>query len=291
MSFKAGMKHIPEVGEQLCCQKMGHGPPLVLLHGLLGGSFCWRFNLHPLSQHRTVYVLDFPGLGKHVAPHHLDCSMSAQADRLIALLEELGLESVDVIGPSWGGAIAIFLAARTQRVRSLVLVAPVNPWSEFGGGRIRFLKGAIGGTLLRFILPLSRPFHSIGVQRMYGDPQHVPPGTTEGYSSQILAPGRAQNVLSTLRSWDKDIAALTEAIPHVKARTLLIWGTRDGAVDLRSAQALKHAIPNGELALIEGAGHLPFEETPEAFNKLVLDFLEDHGTTARTNAEISGDRI
>src|SRR5579864_9293811 len=103
MSFKAGPNRIPEVEDKLCYQKMGQGPPLVLLHGLLGGSFCWRFNLKALSQRHTVYVLDFPGLGKHVAPHHLDCSMSAQADRLISLLKELELESVDVIGPSWGG--------------------------------------------------------------------------------------------------------------------------------------------------------------------------------------------
>jgi pimeloyl-ACP methyl ester carboxylesterase len=115
---------------------------------------------------------------------------------------------------------------------------------------------------------------------MYGDPRSVSQGTMEGYSSQIVQPGRAHNILSTLRHWDGDIAALREAIPQVKARTLLVWGTRDGAVDLRSAQALKQAIPNCELALIEGAGHLPFEETPEAFNKLVLDFLESAKTQA-----------
>jgi pimeloyl-ACP methyl ester carboxylesterase len=293
MSFKAGTKRIPKVGEQLCYKKMGNGPPLILLHGLLGGSFCWRFNLQALSQHHTVYILDFPGLGEHVAPRHLDCSMAAQADRLISLLEELGFESVDVIGPSWGGAIAIFLAARSHRVRSLVLAAPVNPWSEFGAGRIRLLRSGVGSAFLRLLLPLSRPVHSIGVQRMYGDSRRVPVGTIEGYSAQILRRGRTHNILSGLRCWESDIAALREAISQIKAQTLLVWGTRDGAVDLRSAQALKQAIPNCQLALIEGAGHLPFEETPETFNKLVLDFLESNGVakTAPENTEISDDGI
>ncbi|HWF04388.1 MAG TPA: alpha/beta hydrolase, partial [Candidatus Angelobacter sp.] len=59
-----------------------------------------------------------------------------------------------------------------------------------------------------------------------------------------------------------------------KARTLLVWGTRDGAVDVRSAESLLKALPGSKLEIIEGAGHLPFEETPEVFNRLVLEFLE-----------------
>jgi len=262
--------------EEICFQQIGHGPPLLLLHGLLGGSFCWRFNLQAFSRRHTVFALDFPGLGKHVASRQLDCSMDAQADRLVSLLEKLELPSVDVIAPSWGGAIAIFLAARSKLVRSLVLVAPVNPWSDFGSGRIQFLRGRVGGAMLHLMMPLSRPVHSIAMQRMYGDPLRVPEGTVEGYSSQILLPGRTHNVLSSLRCWDKDIAALRTAIPQVKARSLLVWGTRDGAVDIRSAEFLKQALQDCELAVIEGAGHLPFEETPETFNKLVLEFLERH---------------
>jgi pimeloyl-ACP methyl ester carboxylesterase len=74
--------------------------------------------------------------------------------------------------------------------------------------------------------------------------------------------------------WEKDLTALRAAIPRIKARTLLIWGTRDGAVDMKSSEPLKAALPGSKLEIIEGAGHLPFEETPEIFNRLVLEFLE-----------------
>jgi pimeloyl-ACP methyl ester carboxylesterase len=67
---------------------------------------------------------------------------------------------------------------------------------------------------------------------------------------------------------------LHAAVPKIKVRSLLIWGTRDAAVDVRSAENLKHALPHCQLALIEGAGHLPFEETPEEFNRLVLGFID-----------------
>ncbi len=266
-------------GQPLHYLRAGSGPPLLLLHGLLGGAFCWRLNLDDLSRQHTVLAVELPGLGGSYASRHLDCSMSAQAQRVLSLLAQLKLEEVDVVGSSWGGAIAMFIAAQGRRVRSLVLAAPVNPWSDFGMGRIRFFKGRIGGALLRMAWPLSRPVHRIAVERMYGDPRRVPAGTIEGYSALAMQPGKVHSVLSTLRGWENDVNALSNAIPRITVPSLLIWGTRDSAVDLRSAEQLRRALRGSELRLIEGAGHLPFEETPDEFNRLVLDFV------ARTRAE------
>jgi pimeloyl-ACP methyl ester carboxylesterase len=261
-------------GQPLHYLRAGSGPPLLLLHGLLGGAFCWRLNVDAISRRRTIFAVDLPGLGACDAPRHLDCSMTAQAQRVLFLLEQLKLENVDVVGSSWGGAIAMFVAAQSRRVRSMVLAAPVNPWSDFGAGRIRFLKGRVGGALLRIAWPVSRPVHRIAVERMYGDPRRVPTGTIEGYSSLAMRPGKVHSVLSTLRGWENDVNALSQAIPRITAPSLLIWGTRDSAVDLRSAERLRRALPASELTLIEGAGHLPFEEAPDQFNRLVLDFVE-----------------
>lgn len=128
--------------------------------------------------------------------------------------------------------------------------------------------------LLRVAWPVSRPLYRIALARMYGDPRRLPAGTVEGYRSQIMQPGRVNNILNTLRSWEKDVNALRAMIPRIRARSLLIWGTLDGAVDVRSAEPLRQALPDCQLALIEGAGHLPFEETPEEFNRLVLGFID-----------------
>jgi pimeloyl-ACP methyl ester carboxylesterase len=261
-------------GQPLHYLRAGSGSPLLLLHGLLGGAFCWRRNVDVLSHRRTIFAVDLPGLGACDAPRDLDCSMAAQAQRVLSLLEQLKLQNVDVVGSSWGGAIAMFIAAQSRCLRSLVLAAPVNPWSDFGAGRIRFLKGRLGAALLRIAWPVSRPLHGIAVERMYGDPRRVPAGTIEGYSSLAMRPGKVHSVLNTLRSWEDDVSALSKAIPRITVPSLLIWGTRDGAVDLRSAEHLRRALPASELRLIDGAGHLPFEETPDEFNRLVLDFVE-----------------
>src|ERR1700731_1459093 len=213
-------------GQQLHYLRVGTGSPLILLHGFLGGSFCWRMNMEMFSRQRTV------------------------------------------------GAIAMFLAAQSGTVRSMVLAAPVNPWSSLGAKRIRFLASLPGRALLRTAWPISRSLHRTALKRMYGDHRRVPEGTIEGYSSLAMRPGRVHNILSSLRGWEKDVGALRTAIPLIKARSLLIWGTRDAAVDPRSAGPLQRALPRCELALIEGAGHLTFEETPDEFNRLVLDFID-----------------
>jgi 4,5:9,10-diseco-3-hydroxy-5,9,17-trioxoandrosta-1(10),2-diene-4-oate hydrolase len=261
-------------GHKIHYSRLGTGRPLLLLHGLLGGSFCWRRNLEAFSQRHTVFAIDLPGHGESDAPGHLDCSMPAQTDRLSSFLERLNLQDVDVVGCSWGGAIGMFLAAQSARVRSLVLAAPVNPWSTLGSGRIRFLTGRTGTAFLRCVWPVSGPLYHTALARMYGDPSRLSAGTVEGYRSQLMRPGRLNNILSTLRSWEQDVNSLRAAIPGIKARSLLIWGTRDDAVDIRSAEALKRALPDCQLQVIQGAGHLPFEETPEEFNRLVLEFLD-----------------
>jgi len=261
-------------GEQIHYFRAGIGRPILLLHGLLGGSFAWRRNIPVLSQLHTVFAVDLPGHGENDARRDVDCSMPAQAHRVLSFIERLRLEDVDVMGCSWGGAVAMLLAAQTARVRSLALVAPVNPWSSLGTGRIRFLNSPVGAAFLGAVWPVSHPLYRIALERMYGDPRRLSAETISGYRSQIMRPGRVNNILNTLRSWEKDVDALRAAIPKINARSLLIWGTRDGAVDVLSAEPLSRALPRCELAMIEGAGHLPFEETPDEFNRLVLEFIE-----------------
>src|SRR5258708_34758544 len=135
-------------------QRAGSGPPLVLVHGLLGGSFCWRSNIAALSRQYTVLAVHLPGSGMSDAPPDTDCGMQVQVSRLSRFLRELQLHEISMMACSYGGAIALRLAAQENqtspgRIRALVLVAPPNPWSELGQKRIRFLSTASGGVLPR----------------------------------------------------------------------------------------------------------------------------------------------
>jgi len=252
----------------------GTGPPLLLIHGLFGGSFCWRFNIETLAFRNSVFAVDLPGLGLSDVPRGANCSMHAQARRLVQFLERNDLREVNIVGSSWGGAVATIVASMTERVAALVLAAPVNPWSRQGEERIRFFRGLTGGLVLRCGLRFSGRFHAPAVSAMYGDVSRIQSGTTEGYSQLVYRPGRARALHNILRNWETDVRSLTGVIARVKQPVMLIWGDRDRAVEPASAQRLQEALRQAELAVIPGAGHLPSEEVPEVFNRLVLDFFQ-----------------
>lgn len=260
-------------GQKMRYLQAGTGSPLLLIHGLLGGSFCWRLTMPELAQQYAVYAVDLPGTSQ-TGGRGIDCSMACQAERLAKFVHQMGWKDFALIGSSFGGAIAMLLASEAlESILSLILVSPVNPWSDFGQGRIRFLSSRFGGWFLRMTLPISHPGHGIALRRMYGDPRCIAEGTLEGYRASVLHRGRAANVLTALRNWQRDVEAVRTVIPKLDVPTLLIWGTEDGAVDPRSAEKLRQELPHAELEWIRGAGHLPVEERPEEFNQIALRFL------------------
>src|ERR1043166_6840326 len=120
-------------GTNVRYSRVGQGSALVLVHGLLGYSFSWRYAIPILAKKRVVYALDMPGSGFSDAPPALDARLSAAAHRLSRFLDTLGIKHCDLIGSSYGGATALRLATIVpQRIKTLILVSPANPWSMIG---------------------------------------------------------------------------------------------------------------------------------------------------------------
>ena len=125
-------------GARMRYLRAGSGPALILLHGLMGYSFSWRYAMPALAPYATVYALDMLGAGFSDRPRGIDHSMRGTALRVVRFAQNLGLSSFDLLGTSRGGAVAMAVAAecvsdRTNpQVRKLVLVCPVNPYSAHG---------------------------------------------------------------------------------------------------------------------------------------------------------------
>src|SRR5215475_2330759 len=71
----------------------GSGPPLLLIHGFLGYSFSWRFNVEALSQDFTVYAIDLPGCGFSERSDETDCSLTGDAERVLRFMQVVGIEN------------------------------------------------------------------------------------------------------------------------------------------------------------------------------------------------------
>ncbi len=274
-TFEVEDRFVVVDGVRVHCGVAGTGPALVLIHGLVGSVANWRRNVQELARDATVYAVDMTNMGQSDRVRGLDASMAATADRLAGLMAALGIARADVAGHSHGGAVAMMFAARhPERVRSLILFAPANPFCDLGHFLVRFYQTRTGRALARVVPFLPRRVHAISLRRMYGDPRRVMAGSLEGYTDGLRVPGTMQHILGIVSHWFEDMGVLRQELGRIAMiPTLLVWGDRDRAVGISSAGPLQAALRCSRLVVVPGAGHIPFEEMPEECNQAVHGWL------------------
>ncbi len=267
-------------GARMRYLRAGSGPALILLHGLLGYSFSWRYTMPALAPYATVYAPDMMGAGFSDRAAGIDHSMRGTAKLVLRFAARLGITSFDLLGTSHGGAVAMMAAAECLggkaglHLRRLVLVAPVNPYSAHGQRLAPFAGSNFGSILFRFgVFRMSFLYPMIHA-RLYYDRSRIPPGTLEGYMAPLAKPGLFDHALSIVRTWSQDLRELEATLPKLAGiPTLLMWGDKDPAVYASSAAPLAKYFPNSKLIVFPGIGHLPYEECPEEFNRALIEFL------------------
>lgn len=258
----------------------GTGRALILVHGLMGYSFSWRFTIPALAPYATIYAVDNLGAGFSVAPDAMDCSLRACAERLLHFVDAVGIADYDLLGTSHGGAVAMLAAAlsaerRDARLQRLILVAPVNPWSRHGRRLAPFIGGPIGSHLFRNTVAGWRSLDPLWLRRLFGDGSKIPPDSLEGYRRPVRENRAFQYGQQIVRTWLADLADLERILPTIQHYpTLLMWGTRDRAVSFRSAERLRQSFQDCRLISFPGVGHLPYEEVPDQFNQALIQFLK-----------------
>jgi pimeloyl-ACP methyl ester carboxylesterase len=277
-------------GARMRYLRAGSGPALILLHGLLGYSFSWRYAMPALAPHATVYAPDMLGAGFSDRPRGIDHSMRGTALRVLKFAENLGLTSFDLLGTSRGGEVAMCAAAMAVaaecpndgglRVRRLVLVAPVNPYSAHGRWLAAFAGSWLGAGAVRVVLETMPFLYPFCHGRMFGDRKKIPAGSLEGYTAPLQRPGLFDHGLSIVRTWGADLRELEELLPKLAGiPTLLMWGSKDPAVYVSSMEPLARHFANVQTVVFPGVGHLAYEECPEEFNRALLEFLTSEEVT------------
>jgi pimeloyl-ACP methyl ester carboxylesterase len=263
-------------GARMRYLREGDGHPLLLLHGLLGYSFSWRYVIPALAPYADVHAVDMLGVGFSDRPPNLDCCLRASAERLIRFLDAVGIASCDLVGTSHGGAVAMMAASLApHRIDRLILVAPANPWSSFGKHMAAFLSSPPIVWVFPWLAPFLEITHDYLLRRLYGDPLRIRPGTLAGYSAPLSQPGAFRTGLSIIRTWQEDLEELCHTLPRIShIPALILWGSLDNAVDPRSAETLCRQFEKCHLTMLPGVGHLPYEEAPEQFNEALIQFLQ-----------------
>ena len=163
--------YVDVLGARVHYLHAGNGRPMLLIHGLVGSSGNWWRNIDALASHASVYAIDQLNAGQSERIAGLDPSLEAAADRVAATMTALGLADADIAGHSHGGAVAMMLAARhPERVRSLILFAPANPYSTLSDFLVRFY-GSWFGYLVATTCSCRRK--TLVIQRLYASYCHL----------------------------------------------------------------------------------------------------------------------
>ena len=244
------------------CFVGGSGPPLLFLHGAMTAGI-WTAGIARLAEQFTVYLPDHPGFGPSPLPDWLR-SMDDMVFHYAELLDAAGLTApLPVVGASVGGWIAAELAAvHPERVRRLVLV----------GAAGLHLDAHPVPDLFRLppeqILPLA--FHDLGKAAAL-----LPAELTTDVIVGLMH-DRAALARLGWRTYLYD-PGLPRRLRRVRCPSLVVWGAEDGLIPPAHADEWARLLPDARVERVEACGHDPTIEQPEAFARLVLDFLSAEG--------------
>ncbi len=249
------------------------GPPVLLVHGWAVSAYLWRHNIAALAAGGfRVYAPDLPGHGLSDAPSGRGSyTVGAMTERVVLLLDALGVQRAQVVAQSMGGRIALELARRHgARVERLAFFGPVG-FGELPPARAfaPFLP-PISGALLSFLIP--RRLVKVIQRRVYGKLGWFTERDIDEYWAPTQFPDVVRAQFEMLREFDwapLDAAALSS----FRHPTLVVFGTCDSTVRPVHAERLVAAMPAGRLEWIEGGGHVLMEEVPDRVNAMLLEFL------------------
>jgi pimeloyl-ACP methyl ester carboxylesterase len=280
-----GHRHValPD-GTRLHVAEAGAGPPLVLVHGWPQHWWAWRRLLGPLAQEHRVICPDLRGLGWSDAPPGR-YEKEAWAADLVALLDALDLERVDLAGHDWGGLVALLAALRAPgRVRTVAAVSIVHPWTRAPAPRPRTLLP------LAYQLPLALPVAGEQLLRRLpvlvrelirrgSHPAHRwSDAELDAYADVLRDPARARASSAIYRTFLTREIGPAAGGRHREERLAMPALIATGAADPVVRPALiagldRHAGARAKEHVIERAGHFVPEERPEALLALLRAHL------------------
>jgi pimeloyl-ACP methyl ester carboxylesterase len=224
----------------------GDGPPLVHLHG--AGGLRLTPAHHLLCRKFRVLAFEMPGFG--AADNQRTQSMPELAATMAAAVEKLGIDRFNLMGTSFGGKTALWLAVQQpERVLALVLEAPaaIRPQNA--------------------VTPSGSPEEI--ARRLYAHPERMPPIPAR----DPVDAARILSLVRRLRGPNRD-TELEARLRDLATQTLVVFGTLDGVIPPDMGRIYKELMPNAHLVFVYDAGHAIAAERPEAFAEVVGDFLE-----------------
>lgn len=256
---------------------MGSGFPVVFVHGLGAWSYSWRNNLEATAKlGYRVIALDLKGFGLTQKPEPItdeDYSVADQARFLKRFLEALWIPKADIVGNSMGGSIALYFAATYPEATSRIVLVDPACYKQRFPFLLWMTKAPILGRVSEWFMGKSSA--KMVLKQVYADPKKVTDEMIEAYAMPLsLDGGKRAFRMAAKRLVPKDYERVIAAYKEIQAPALVVWGEKDRWISPKMGQRLSKDLPYAKLAILKDCGHMPMEECPEKFNKLLASFLK-----------------
>lgn len=237
------------------------GRPVVLVHGLGGRAEDWRnLESYMVRAGFRIYLPDLPGYGRSERPADFSYSIPDEADTVVGFFDALGLKQVDLGGWSMGGWIVQRVAIlHPERVRHLMLF-------DSAGLYVR------PDWDTRLFTPQS-PTDLEQLDRLL---MPSPPSVPGFVADDILRVSRnhAWVIRRALNSMMTGRDATDQRLPELKMPVLLLWGTEDHITPVSQGYTMNKLIPQSQLMVFPGCGHLAPTQCADKMGPVVVDFTE-----------------
>ncbi|MFJ2742386.1 alpha/beta fold hydrolase [Streptomyces sp. NPDC087440] len=245
------------------------GPPLLLIHGSGASGASWQPMLAALAAQHHVVRVDLPGSGQSPPPPTYD--VPAQADRVAAVLDGLGLRSLTVAGHSSGGYVATALAERRpDLVRALVLIS-TGPRPEALLAQPAIVRALTGPPFGPLVWAVRSPsMVRKGLAATLARPVQVPDEVVADLKHTTYRGFRRM-----LRGYDAYLAerGVPDRLAALDVPVRVVFGAADPRWEPASAH-LYDTVAHARVDLLAGVGHVPLWEAPEETARLLLEFAQ-----------------
>lgn len=253
--------------------------PLIFIHGLSGCWQNWLEQIPHFARDRRVIAVDLPGFGQSEMPAE-EISISGYADAIDALMQQLGIDSAQVVGNSMGGFIGAEVAIQhPARVERLVLVAAAGLSIEsVRTERTKGLRHRAENVVFFTLGHIASRSHQVALRRRLRAALLL---LVAAHPARLPGPLAAQQVLGSGRPGFSDALEamcrypLRDRLELISCPTFIIWGDKDRLVPVKDAALFEQLIPNSRKIVYEDTGHVSMMERPARFNEDVRAFLEE----------------
>ena len=259
-------------GLRLHYRDEGSGAPLVLIHGTFSSLHTWDGWVEALQDDHRLLRLDLPGHGLTGPRSDGDYRRQADVELIADWLDELGVERASLAGNSLGGAIAWrFALTYPDRVDKLILIDSAGLDTNNQGESPPVFR-VLEIPLLRRAAALFTPriFFEQSLRDVYAQDERLNEELIDRYYLLLRRRGNRVALLDRLQAPRSQPPG---EIGDIQAPVLIMWGEQDNWIPVEAAYQFQEQLPNGELVIIDDAGHVPMEERPMLTAEIAAEFL------------------